>query len=94
MSRFISALIPIAATFAFVAFAPAVAASEAATDTGLVGIVQGGIPMNQVVVVALGAGLVIAVLAVGLMLVTEMLALVRNPIVRSGRRPVRRVDSR
>ena len=87
MPRTISALIPLAATFAFAAFAPAVAASEA---PGLVAVAQEGIPLDRTVVIALGAGLVIAVIAVGLMLVTEMLSLVRNPIVRSGRRPVRR----
>ena len=89
MSRIISLVVPLAATFAFLAFAPLAAAAGADTPE-LAVIAEQGIPVDGAVVVAIGAGAIIAFVAVALIILSEMISLVRNPIVRSGRRPIRR----
>ena len=90
MSRITSVVIPVAAAFVFVAFAPVVAAADPAGAPDLASIAQQGISLDGAVVMAMGAAIGIGVLALVLMLGSEMISLVRNPIVRSGRRPVRR----
>ncbi len=86
-------LIPLAVTLAllvltFVVLAPVAAAAE--HEPGITELADRGGDLDRTLALAVGAGTVIIVLAVVGVIVSEMFALRRNPIVRSGRRPTRR----
>lgn len=90
MSRTTSIVIGLAATFVFLMSAPVAAAAESYAGPELAFAIEQGISFNGAVSLGVAAAVGIGVIALVLMLVSEMISLVRNPIVRSGRRPIRR----